>query len=135
MNTGKICYYNYLICLSDCRSFFHFFPWNIDGFEKTNYFYLLSVHIWFISLIILFVYTENVHKLYCLCYEQGQSNADSNRESSEKETIEIKEVGALGFIVVASAFLVLLFFFMSTGVVMLLTVMFSIAGSQVYMGY
>ncbi|XP_042454239.1 signal peptide peptidase-like 2 [Zingiber officinale] len=61
---------------------------------------------------------------------KGQSNADMNKESSEKETIEIREVGALGFIVVASAFLVLLFFFMSTGFVMLLTVMFAIAGSQ-----
>ncbi|XP_042454200.1 signal peptide peptidase-like 2 [Zingiber officinale] len=62
--------------------------------------------------------------------KSGQSNADMNKESSEKETIEIREVGALGFIVVASAFLVLLFFFMSTGFVMLLTVMFAIAGSQ-----
>ncbi|XP_074563479.1 signal peptide peptidase-like 2 [Curcuma longa] len=71
-------------------------------------------------------------QLFSPVVNEGHSNADTNRESSEKETIEIKEVGALGFIVVASAFLVLLFFFMSTGFVMLLNVMFAIAGSQVY---
>lgn len=62
---------------------------------------------------------------------QDQPSAEMNEEDSEKETVEIKAVGAISFVIVASAFLVLLFFFMSYSFVLLLIVLFCIAGSQV----
>ncbi|RWW31845.1 hypothetical protein GW17_00003507 [Ensete ventricosum] len=61
---------------------------------------------------------------------QDQPSAEMNEEDSEKETVEIKAVGAVSFVIVASAFLVLLFFFMSYSFVLLLIVLFCIAGSQ-----
>ncbi|URD80398.1 Signal peptide peptidase [Musa troglodytarum] len=63
-------------------------------------------------------------------YRADQPGAEMN-EDSEKETVEIKAVGAISFVIVASAFLVLLFFFMSYSFVLLLIVLFCIAGSQI----
>ncbi|XP_064951071.1 signal peptide peptidase-like 2 isoform X3 [Musa acuminata AAA Group] len=64
-------------------------------------------------------------------HEQDQPSAETNQEDSEKNTLKIKAVGAIAFVIVASAFLVVLFFFMSSSFVFALNVIFSLAGSQV----
>ncbi|CAL9202974.1 signal peptide peptidase-like 2 [Musa acuminata AAA Group] len=63
-------------------------------------------------------------------HEQDQPSAETNQEDSEKNTLKIKAVGAIAFVIVASAFLVVLFFFMSSSFVFALNVIFSLAGSQ-----
>ncbi|CAL9782019.1 unnamed protein product [Musa acuminata subsp. burmannicoides] len=73
---------------------------------------------------------DQVDEHYNQLRRKDQPSAEMNEEDSEKETVEIKAVGAISFVIVASAFLVLLFFFMSYSFVLLLIVLFCIAGSQ-----
>ncbi|RZS00981.1 hypothetical protein BHM03_00030774 [Ensete ventricosum] len=63
-------------------------------------------------------------------YNQSRWNAETNQEDSVKNTLKIKAVGAIAFVIVASGFLVVLFFFMSSSFVFALNVIFSLAGSQ-----
>ncbi|URD86820.1 signal peptide peptidase-like [Musa troglodytarum] len=63
-------------------------------------------------------------------WKQDQPSAETNQEDTEKNTLKIKAVGAIAFVIVASAFLVVLFFFMSSSFVFALNVIFSLAGSQ-----
>lgn len=63
---------------------------------------------------------------------QDQLNAAAeNREDSETEILEINAKGAIVFVIVASVFLLLLFYFMSSWFVWLLIVLFCIGGIEV----
>lgn len=63
---------------------------------------------------------------------QEQLNAAAeNREDSETEILEINAKGAIVFVIVASVFLLLLFYFMSSWFVWLLIVLFCIGGIEV----
>uniref|UniRef100_A0A1D1ZBK0 Signal peptide peptidase-like 2B n=1 Tax=Anthurium amnicola TaxID=1678845 RepID=A0A1D1ZBK0_9ARAE len=53
-----------------------------------------------------------------------------NRDDSEKEVLEINAKGAIIFIIMASAFLMLLYFFMSAWFIWLLIVLFCIGGME-----
>ncbi|WOL00946.1 signal peptide peptidase-like 2 [Canna indica] len=61
--------------------------------------------------------------------EQPIANAE-NMEDSEKEILEINAKGAIVFVIVASVFLLLLFYFMSSWFVWLLIVLFCIGGVE-----
>jgi len=66
---------------------------------------------------------------------QDQPTGVSNREASEKEILEINARGAIIFVIAASAFLLLLFYFMSSWFVWLLIVLFCIGGTEVYSSF
>ncbi|WOL15567.1 signal peptide peptidase-like 2 isoform X1 [Canna indica] len=77
-----------------------------------------------------FIANEQVDEDYNQLRRKNQPSGQVDEEDFEQETIEIKAVGAIGFVVIASVFLVVLFFFMSSSFVMVLIVMFCLAGSQ-----
>ncbi|KAK1294560.1 Signal peptide peptidase-like 2 [Acorus calamus] len=54
----------------------------------------------------------------------------ANSDDSEKEVLEINAKGAIAFIIMASAFLMLLYFFMASWFIWLLIVMFCIGGIE-----
>jgi signal peptide peptidase-like 2B len=69
---------------------------------------------------------------YCLGFGQDGTNAGSyTRQDSEKEILEINVKGAITFLIAASVFLLLLFYFMSSWFVWLLIVLFCIGGAEV----
>ncbi|XP_072966175.1 signal peptide peptidase-like 2 [Typha angustifolia] len=63
--------------------------------------------------------------------EKDQPNAELNdKGDSENEIIEMKTKGAIVFVIAASAFLIILYFFMSSWLVWLLIVLFCLAGAE-----
>lgn len=62
--------------------------------------------------------------------EKDTSAAGNGRGDSDAEVIDISATGAIIFIVAASTFLVLLYFFMSSWVIWVLIVLFCIGGTQ-----
>ncbi|KAG6479820.1 hypothetical protein ZIOFF_063294 [Zingiber officinale] len=62
--------------------------------------------------------------------EDQHNAAAENREDSETEILEINAKGAIVFVIVASVFLLLLFYFMSSWFVWLLIVLFCIGGIE-----
>lgn len=60
-----------------------------------------------------------------------QANAGTNKVDSEEEVLDIDVKSAIVFVISASAFLVLLFFFMSSWFVWVLIILFCIGGIQV----
>lgn len=74
---------------------------------------------------------EQVDERYKQLTRKDQPNAGmSNREDSEKEILEINAKGAIIFVIAASAFLMLLFYFMSSWFVWLLIVLFCIGATE-----
>lgn len=66
-----------------------------------------------------------------LAKQDGPDTRTRNREASEKEVLEINTKGAVIFVIAASAFLLLLFYLMSSWFVWLLIVLFCIGGTEV----
>lgn len=62
---------------------------------------------------------------------QDFSSAGTRKADQEKEILDISVTGAVFFIVTASIFLLLLFYFMSSWFVWVLTIFFCIGGMQV----
>ncbi|CAJ1845659.1 unnamed protein product [Sphenostylis stenocarpa] len=65
-----------------------------------------------------------------LCPKES-SNAETGRDDFDKEIVNIDSKGAIIFVIAASTFLVLLFFFMSSWFVWVLIVLFCIGGIEV----
>nr|CAD1820330.1 unnamed protein product [Ananas comosus var. bracteatus] len=65
-----------------------------------------------------------------LTRKDGPDTRTRNREASEKEVLEINTKGAVIFVIAASAFLLLLFYLMSSWFVWLLIVLFCIGGTE-----
>ncbi|KAK9287831.1 hypothetical protein L1049_016273 [Liquidambar formosana] len=63
------------------------------------------------------------------------STAGTDKDDSEKEVLDISASGAIIFVIVASAVLVLLFYFMSAWFVWLLIVLFCIGGIEVHSSF
>jgi signal peptide peptidase-like protein 2B len=83
------------------------------------------------SLWTEFVACEQVDERYNqLTRKDGPNSGTTNRE--DKEIFEISAKGAIVFILVASVFLLLLFYFMSSWFVWLLIVLFCIGGIEVF---
>ncbi|KAJ7008652.1 hypothetical protein NC653_007343 [Populus alba x Populus x berolinensis] len=68
----------------------------------------------------------NVHSYFL----QETSNASAFKDDTEKEVIDINVKSAIVFVITASAFLLLLYFFMSSWFVWLLIVLFCIGGIE-----
>ncbi|KAK7304275.1 hypothetical protein VNO77_45142 [Canavalia gladiata] len=64
-----------------------------------------------------------------LCPKES-SNAETEKDDSDKEIVNIDSKGAIIFVIAASTFLVLLFFFMSSWFVWVLIVLFCIGGIE-----
>ena len=64
-------------------------------------------------------------------FHQESSNPGAAKDDSENETLDINVKSAIVFVITASSFLVLLYFFMSSWFVWLLIVMFCIGGVEV----
>ncbi|OAY63211.1 Signal peptide peptidase-like 2 [Ananas comosus] len=83
------------------------------------------------SLWAEFVACEQVDEHYDqLTRKDGPDTRTRNREASEKEVLEINTKGAVIFVIAASAFLLLLFYLMSSWFVWLLIVLFCIGGTE-----
>lgn len=76
-----------------------------------------------------FIACEQVDERYNHLQKE-QADAGLNRGDSEKEILEINTKGAILFIIMASAFLMLLYFFMSSWFIWILIVLFCIGGIQ-----
>ena len=63
--------------------------------------------------------------------QEPSETATIAKDDSEKEVFEINAKGAVVFIIVASAFLMLLYFFMSAWFIWVLIVLFCIGGTEV----
>jgi Signal peptide peptidase len=86
-----------------------------------------NIHVWWYILQLL-------NSFFATVFGFGQDGANAGsytREDSEKEVLEINVKGAITFLVVASGFLLLLFYFMSSWFVWLLIVLFCIGGAEV----
>ncbi|XP_074564349.1 signal peptide peptidase-like 2 [Curcuma longa] len=78
-----------------------------------------------------FIVGEHIDDHYNQLTRKDQHNATAeNREDSETEILEINAKGAIVFVIVASVFLLLLFYFMSSWFVWLLIVLFCIGGIE-----
>lgn len=74
---------------------------------------------------------EQIDDRYNQLTRKDQLNAGAeNREESEKEILEINAKGAIIFVIAASVFLLLLFYFMSSWFIWLLIVLFCIGGTE-----
>lgn len=82
------------------------------------------------SLWAEFIECEQVDESYNQLTRKDQPSGMSNREATEKEILEINAKGAIIFVIAASAFLLLLFYFMSSWFVWLLVVLFCIGGIE-----
>lgn len=76
------------------------------------------------------MFTIRSHTRSC-CFLQEFSGAGTRKDDPEKEILDISVTGAVFFIVTASIFLLLLFYFMSSWFVWVLTIFFCIGGMQV----
>ncbi|KAH7670516.1 Peptidase A22B signal peptide peptidase protein [Dioscorea alata] len=77
-----------------------------------------------------FIACEQVDERYNQLTPKDQPNAGMNREDIQNEILEINAKGAIIFVIMASAFLMLLYFFMSSWFVWLLIVLFCIGGTE-----
>ncbi|CAA7396171.1 unnamed protein product [Spirodela intermedia] len=78
-----------------------------------------------------FIACERADERYNHLMRKEPSDTGSvNKDDSEKEVFEINAKGAVVFIIVASAFLMLLYFFMSAWFIWLLVVLFCIGGME-----
>lgn len=74
---------------------------------------------------------EQIDDRYNQLTRKDKLNAGAeNREESEKEILEINAKGAIIFVIAASVFLLLLFYFMSSWFIWLLIVLFCIGGTE-----
>lgn len=64
--------------------------------------------------------------------ELQSSQGGASRDDSEKEVLDISVKGAIIFVISASLFLVLLYFFMSSWVFWVLIILFCIGGVEVH---
>ncbi|XP_026457582.1 signal peptide peptidase-like 2 isoform X1 [Papaver somniferum] len=91
------------------------------------------VFLWMIAVgcvILASIWSEYIAcEQHCDPY-QDSSIAGSAKDDSEKDVLDISVMGAVCFIIVASTFLVVLFFFMSSWFVWLLIMFFCIGGTQ-----
>ncbi|RZC88940.1 hypothetical protein C5167_030634, partial [Papaver somniferum] len=92
------------------------------------------VFLWMIAVgcvILASIWSEYIAcEQHCDPY-QDSSIAGSAKDDSEKDVLDISVMGAVCFIIVASTFLVVLFFFRSSWFVWLLIMFFCIGGTQV----
>nr|DAD24076.1 TPA_asm: hypothetical protein HUJ06_025539 [Nelumbo nucifera] len=77
-----------------------------------------------------FVVCEQNDERYNQLTPKESSNSRTTRDDSEKEIVDISAKGAIFFVIVASTFLLVLYFFMSSWFVWLLIVLFCIGGIQ-----
>ncbi|KAJ0971900.1 hypothetical protein J5N97_019859 [Dioscorea zingiberensis] len=77
-----------------------------------------------------FIACEQVDERYNQLTPKDQPTAGMNREDIQNEILEINAKGAIIFVIMASAFLMLLYFFMSSWFVWLLIVLFCIGGTE-----
>ncbi|KAL5711596.1 Signal peptide peptidase-like 3 [Ranunculus cassubicifolius] len=77
-----------------------------------------------------FIVREQNVEPYDQLTEKDSSVAGREKNESDDEIIDISAKGAILFVIVASTFLVLLYFFMSSWVIWILMVLFCIGGSQ-----
>ncbi|MQL68892.1 hypothetical protein Taro_001191, partial [Colocasia esculenta] len=78
-----------------------------------------------------FIACEQVDERYNhLTRKEPSDAATINRDEPEKEILEINTKGAIVFIIMASAFLMLLYFFMSAWFIWVLVVLFCIGGTE-----
>lgn len=82
------------------------------------------------SLWAEFIECEQVDERYNQLTRKDQPSGGSTREDTGKEVLEINARGAIIFVIAASAFLLLLFYFMSSWFVWLLIVLFCIGGIE-----
>lgn len=122
-------HWNSLLTFRSMFVSFTFACWQVSN----GYMQYAQCQLYMISFFILSTCSACKCTVNWLLYFNGQDqpSAETNQEDSEKNTLKIKAVGAIAFVVVASAFLVVLFFFMSSSFVFALNVIFSLAGSQV----
>ncbi|KAK7295862.1 hypothetical protein RJT34_18775 [Clitoria ternatea] len=73
---------------------------------------------------------EKFDERYNELYPKESSNTETGKYDSEKEIVNIDSKGAIIFVIAASAFLVLLFFFMSSWFIWVLIVLFCIGGIE-----
>ncbi|XP_024044230.1 signal peptide peptidase-like 2 isoform X3 [Citrus clementina] len=74
--------------------------------------------------------SEQTDERYNELSPKESSNLEAVKDDSEKEVLDITAKGAIVFVIVASTFLVLLYFFMSSWFVWLLVVLFCIGGIE-----
>ncbi|KAM4106126.1 hypothetical protein ACB094_04G044000 [Castanea mollissima] len=74
--------------------------------------------------------SEKTDERYNELSPKESSNAGSDKDDAEKEVLDISAKGAIFFVIMASAFLVLLYFFMSSWFIWVLIVLFCIGGVE-----
>ncbi|KAJ4723033.1 Signal peptide peptidase-like [Melia azedarach] len=74
--------------------------------------------------------SERTDERYNELSPKENSNVEAAKDDSEKEVLDITAKGAIVFVITASTFLVLLYFFMSSWFVWLLVVLFCIGGIE-----
>lgn len=67
--------------------------------------------------------------------EQDPSDPQFNKENAEEETLELKTSAAIGFLISASAILLILYFFLNKISVWVVIVLFCIGGATVYISF
>ncbi|XP_026418595.1 signal peptide peptidase-like 2 isoform X1 [Papaver somniferum] len=77
-----------------------------------------------------FIASEQGHESYDQLAPKVSSAAESVKDDSAKEVFDINASGAVVFVIVASVFLMLLYFFMSAWFIWVLIVLFCIGGSE-----
>ncbi|MCL7051613.1 hypothetical protein MKW94_013458 [Papaver nudicaule] len=77
-----------------------------------------------------FIASEPVDKSYDQLAPKNSSIAETVKDDSDKEVFDINARGAVVFVIVASVFLMLLYFFMSAWFIWLLIVLFCIGGTE-----
>ncbi|KAI3907506.1 hypothetical protein MKW92_003545 [Papaver armeniacum] len=77
-----------------------------------------------------FIASEQGHENYDQLAPKVSSAAESVKDDSAKEVFDINASGAVVFVIVASVFLMLLYFFMSAWFIWVLIVLFCIGGSE-----
>ncbi|GMY32220.1 signal peptide peptidase-like 5 [Fagus crenata] len=77
-----------------------------------------------------FTASEQTDERYNELSPKESSNAETVKDNSEKEILDISAKGAIFFVITASGFLVLLYFFMSSWFVWVLIVLFCIGGVE-----
>ena len=105
---------------------------NLIKFSLTQLHYTIYFLTHFFSSLL---FSRDSSVLICtnnfLFFCQESSNAETAKDDLDKEIVNIDSKGAVIFVIAASTFLVLLFFFMSSWFVWVLIVLFCIGGIEV----
>ncbi|XP_078434233.1 signal peptide peptidase-like 2 [Wolffia australiana] len=97
-----------------------------------------SIFLWLMAVLTIicasiwgeFIACERTDERYNHLMRKEPSDTSANKDDSDKEVFEINAKGAVVFIVVASIFLLLLYFFMSAWFIWVLVVLFCIGGTE-----